>query len=264
MKSEGGFTGSLLGNAQSATSANSATTAVNASNAFNVYVGNDDTGDNTNAILFSNTGGAGYRAVYEDSSLTYDNTNNVLYSPTVDSTIIKANDQEVLHVSAMVDPFGKTFPIGPSFEGAKYTYWTQNHFNNGVPVGWGGSEVTALAQWAMTGIPILYTCMASDCQINLQPFTNGEWTIHCYYYPPIEKGIIAAKDETNTSYLISSGAITYTGQATDTYTGVMPPSSVEATITSVQMEAGGFLVPHVRSSVGKACYVDITVGIRRK
>ena len=45
------------------------------------YISSDDTGDTNNPLVFTATSTAGYKRLYEDSTLYFDNTSNILYTP---------------------------------------------------------------------------------------------------------------------------------------------------------------------------------------
>src|SRR6056300_352923 len=51
------------------------------------YISNDDTGDTNCPIVFTANSTAGYKRLYEDSTLYFNNTNNILYSPTFSGSL---------------------------------------------------------------------------------------------------------------------------------------------------------------------------------
>ena len=90
------FVGALVGNASTASSAATLTTAraingvsFNGSDGITVepYISDDNTGDTSCYLTFTQTSTAGYKRLYEDSALSYNNTNNVLYVETQISTL---------------------------------------------------------------------------------------------------------------------------------------------------------------------------------
>ncbi len=59
----------------------------NAATATQLRITEDNTGDTTNSILFTNSPGTANRSVFEDSSLTYNNTNNILNCTTFNGNL---------------------------------------------------------------------------------------------------------------------------------------------------------------------------------
>ena len=82
------FSGSLSGNATTATTLQTARTinGVSFNGSANItvepYISNDDTGDTNCPIIFSADTTAGHKRLYEDSALYFNNTSNILYSTT--------------------------------------------------------------------------------------------------------------------------------------------------------------------------------------
>jgi hypothetical protein len=80
------FSGSLSGNASTATTLQTARTinGVSFDGSANItvepYISNDDTGDTNCPIVFTANSTAGYKRLYEDSALYFNNTSNILYS----------------------------------------------------------------------------------------------------------------------------------------------------------------------------------------
>jgi hypothetical protein len=90
------FVGALEGNASTASSAATLTTArsingVSFNGGGNItvepYISDDNTGDTSCYLTFTQTSTVGYKRLYEDSALSYNNTNNVLYVETQISTL---------------------------------------------------------------------------------------------------------------------------------------------------------------------------------
>jgi hypothetical protein len=90
------FVGALEGNASTASSAATLTTArsingVSFNGGGNItvepYISDDNTGDTSCYLTFTQTTTAGYKRLYEDSALSYNNTNNLLYVETQISTL---------------------------------------------------------------------------------------------------------------------------------------------------------------------------------
>ena len=53
-------------------------TVTNCTNAANVYITEDNTGDTTCSIIFTQSAGGANRALYEDDGLMYNNTTNYI------------------------------------------------------------------------------------------------------------------------------------------------------------------------------------------
>jgi hypothetical protein len=90
------FVGALEGNASTASSAATLTTArsingVSFNGGGNItvepYISDDNTGDTSCYLTFTQTSTVGYKRLYEDSALSYNNTNNLLYVETQISTL---------------------------------------------------------------------------------------------------------------------------------------------------------------------------------
>jgi hypothetical protein len=90
------FSGALSGNATTATTLATARTinGVSFNGSANItvepYISSDDTGDINCPIVFSATTTAGYKRLYEDSTLYFNNTSNILYTPLMVATGITA------------------------------------------------------------------------------------------------------------------------------------------------------------------------------
>ena len=86
------FSGDLDGNADTATTLETARTingvSFNGSANINVdpYISDDNSGDTSCHIVFTQNSTAGYKRLYEDNGLSYDNTNNRLYSGAIASS----------------------------------------------------------------------------------------------------------------------------------------------------------------------------------
>tara|TARA_Y100001938_G_C8095872_1_gene438091 strand:+ start:973 stop:2379 length:1407 start_codon:yes stop_codon:yes gene_type:complete len=239
VKSEGGFTGSLLGDASLVKAAG------NSENEYQYMAFLDNNTTNPQQVLFSN-------------ELLY----NPISQTLLGTKVISQTNMTQYHVSALVNPFGKTDPIGPSFEGAKYTFWSQNHFGGVTPQGYGDPSILMYGQWAMTGIPIVATCQVQSAVMMVQPEADGIYEIHGYAYTGFEKGELQSQNQLTESPLILSGSAAYSGVATDSYTGYKAPYRMNAYLTDTVMNEGDFLVVFGRSNNGKPFYVDVAINAK--
>ena len=256
-------TGSLSGTASFATNASNASTAAFATTssfaATSAKINALSNGENENQYLaFLDDDNTVEQRVLYDSDLNYNPAKNVFSNLTGKN--LSLTNMTQYHVSAMVNPFGKTHPVGPSFEGAKYTFWSQNHFGNSTPPTFGDEKMELYAQWAMAGIPVVADCRIQSAVLAMQPQENGVYTIHVYSFPGFAKGQIMDQDKLVESNRVISGSITYTSEPTDTFTGFKPPGLLNPGVNGdVVITEGSFLIVYATCNNGKPYYMDVAL-----
>ena len=254
------FIGNLTGNAATATSATTATTATNA---LNLYVGNDDTGDTSNSILFTNSGGAGNRSVYEDTNLSYDNTNNHLY---VGGNVFSAN-YFTLGMSGVLTP-SSTHYVGPSLEGKFGVQWSTRYAETAAvpnPVSSNSTTVpSALAGAGMT-IPFKSRLKSANAVIG-GTVSKDVLILILIYYPPRTSSPPEA-GATETGYYLGNFYFNYETSDVDPTYGIAGPSLAEVVGeqggTDLELNRGGFIVPIGYSSTSNPFYIDAQIQLER-
>ena len=256
VSASGGFVGDLTG------IASNAITAVNASNAFNVYVGNDDTGDTSNSILFSNTAGAGYRAVFEDTSLTYDNTNNNL---NVAGNVLSSN-YFMLGMSGVITP-DSLYYVGPSLEGKFGVQWSTRYMlSDSFPNPTSAAGVEAPSALAATGMTVPYQSRLKNANIVVGGTNNKDTlVIVLAYYEPRTSSVPSAGSSEIIQFL-GPFFHSYTSGIPDSTYGICPPSLAEITGESTggpELLPGGFIVPLAYSGFSNQFYIDVQIQLER-
>jgi len=251
------FTGSLSGNATTAT------TAIKSEKTDKIKVEPDSSSADRSLLMMEDQSpDGGYESIISPTpqSIKYNPATQTLTGNKILANTIGTH----LHVSAQVQPMGNLFPIGPSFDGSKFTFWTMNHWGNTTPAGWSGPSITMFGQFAMTGIPVPHKMTCRDIQVNLQPEKDGDYTICAYIYPPMETGAIMATNQDETCPRLFVSTITYSGQTPDNYSGVLPPAQLEVLWNSSQIiEKGSWIVISATHSIGRFFYMDVLIdGIR--
>lgn len=258
VSSSGGFTGSLHGNADTAT------TATVASSAGQIYVNNDETGDTNNSILFSNTGGAGNRTVYEDSNLYYDNTNNDLH---VTGGVYSGNTYTIAMSGVFNPQSGKI--TGPSLEGKYGVQWSLLY---GSPTEFPdpASPVelcTYPSALATTGYTVPYKSVMQNVEITCGGTRWKEsYTFYIVYVQP-RTGSQPLAGATEAGMYLGPFNHRYTTPNTiDPIYGIAPPSLAEQigpTEPFNSIAGGGFLVPLVFSDSIHPVFVDVQIKLKR-
>ena len=250
ISSSNGFIGDLTGNADSATQ---------------VYVAEDNTGDTSNSILFSNSPGAGNRTIYEDNNLIYDNTNNNLHV----GGRVYSNNTFTIGMSGLFanTVLGNVF--GPSIEGKFGVTWTADYGDSlNFPLPSASETCIVYSALAAAGQTIPYKCTIYDAQVVIG---GARWkddiVVYLVYYPP-RTTATPANGATETGYYLGPFYHTYSCPNTvDSTYGLAAPSlaTLEGEITPfLTLEQGGFVVPVAYNDNSTTFYADIQMTFKRK
>lgn len=255
------FVGNLTGNAATSTTS---TLAATATNALNLYVGNDETGDTNNPILFSNSGGNGYKPIFEDSALYFDNTNNHL---NVGGNVYSANTYTI-GMSGKFTPQNEN-TIGPSLEGKFGVEWALSYGNEANfpnPTG-GGTPSNTPSALAAAGWTIPYKCTVKKIDIVCSGTSWKDiYNMAVIYFPPRTEATPLSNAVEETPYISRTLHIYSTPNTVSTTYGISPPSLAEVTgeYSEAQFAEGGFFTPILISATSvNPVYVDVQITIQR-